>query len=260
MKLSIIIPVYNEAGCVPETTAQLRSTLNYLRKTYDVEVIIVDDGSRDNTAHLLEQAHLPDTRVIAHPNNQGVGAALRTGFEHSTGDIIVTTDFDGTYPFSAIPQLIARMIVTQADIAVASPYHRNGSTRESTGHHIVLEAGISLMYRTLVNRRIHTWTSLFCAYRRHVLERLTIREGGAIASTELLVGATRARFKVVEIPVSLRQRPAGRSRTRAVRLIFSHFTYMVQLPVLRRSRRPQTRIKLAAPVGVNITPPTINEN
>jgi dolichol-phosphate mannosyltransferase len=248
MKLSIIIPVYNEAGCVPETVAQLHSTLNYLRKTYNVEVIIVDDGSTDNTAELLRQANLPNTQIISHVENQGVGVALRTGFEHSTGGIIITTDFDGTYPFSAIPQLVARLVVAQADIAIASPYHRNGSTREATGHHVLLDAGISLLYRTLVNRQIRTWTSLFCAYRRHVLERLTISEGGAIASTELLVGATKARFKIVEIPVNLQHRRAGRTRTNGVRLMLSHLAYIAQLPMLRPSRL-QKRIKLAAPVS-----------
>jgi dolichol-phosphate mannosyltransferase len=260
MKLSIIIPVYNEAACVPETTDLLRSTLNYLRKTYKVEVVIVDDGSTDDTADLLRQADLPNTQIISHAENQGVGVALRTGFENSTGDIIITTDFDGTYPFTAIPQLVARMVVDQADIAIASPYHRNGSTRESTGHHVLLEAGISLLYRTVVNRQIRTWTSLFCAYRRHVLERLTIREGGVIASTELLVGATKARFKIVEIPVNLRKRPAGRSRSNAIRLMFSHLAYIMQLPMLRPSRL-QKRIKLATPISSpSIPAPVIKEN
>jgi len=257
MKLSIIIPVYNEAGCVHEISELLRSTLNYLIKTYDVEMILVDDGSRDNTAALLRQAQLPNTTVILHDENRGVGAALRTGFEHSTGDIVITTDFDGTYPFSAIPQLVARMVIDQADIAVASPYHRNGSTRESTGHHVLLEAGISLLYRVVVNRQIHTWTSLFCAYQRHVLERLTIREGGAIASTEILVGATRARFKIVEIPVQLRKRHTGRSRTNGLRLMLSHLAYIAQFPVLRlspRARRLQTSIKLAARQPIAVPP------
>lgn len=263
MKLSIIIPVYNEAACVPETTGLLRSTLNYLRKTFAVEVIIVDDGSQDATAALLREARLPDTQIISHEYNQGIGVALRTGFEHSTGDIIITTDFDGTYPFMAIPQLVARMLVDQADMAIASPYHPNGSTRESNGHHVLLEAGISLLYRTLVNYQIRTWTSLFCAYRRHVLERLTIREGGAIASTELLVNAIRARFKIVEIPVNLRYSGAGRSQTNATHLMLSHLSYIVQLPMLRlmpRARRLQTRIKLASPISTQIPTPVIKEN
>ncbi len=263
MKLSIIIPVYNEAACVPETTDLLRTTLNYLRKTYAVEVIIVDDGSQDNTVELLRAANLPDTQILAHEHNLGVGMALRTGFENSTGDIIITTDFDGTYPFSAIPQLVARMSVDQADIAIASPYHRNGSVRESNGHHVLLDAGISLLYRTFVNYQISTWTSLLCAYRRHVLERLTIREGAAIASTEILVGATQARFKIVEIPVSLRQSQGGRSHTNGLYLMFAHLAYIIQLPMLRlspRARRLQTRIKLAAPISTQIPVPAIKEN
>src|SRR5688572_30637396 len=94
MKLSLVIPVYNEADGVPQTAAQIHSTLHYLRTQHDTEVILVDDGSTDATRPMLEAAFRtdPQVQIIAHDQNRGVGSALATGFEHATGDIIITTD------------------------------------------------------------------------------------------------------------------------------------------------------------------------
>src|SRR5690606_24959852 len=108
MNLSLVIPVYNEAGGVEETARSLRCVLAYLRQSHQVELILVDDGSRDRTPELLRAAFSddPQVHVICHQRNQGIGAALRTGFQHATGDVVITTDFDGTYAFSIIPQLL----------------------------------------------------------------------------------------------------------------------------------------------------------
>lgn len=247
MKLSLIIPVYNEAACVTDSAAQLRSALGYLRKTYHIEVILVDDGSHDGTSSMLKAAFadVTDVKIVSHVSNRGVGAALRTGFDHADGDVIITTDFDGTYPFNAIPQLVARMIVDQADIVIASPYHPNGSVNHSTGHHVILEGGVSLLYRLFVNRHIHTWTSLFCAYRRYVVERVPLNSDNALASTELLVRAIHAGYKVSELPLNLHERVSGRSRMSAIKLTFAHILHLSRLPGFALNKRAQ-RMKTAA--------------
>jgi dolichol-phosphate mannosyltransferase len=247
MKLSLIIPVYNEAACVTDSAARLRSALGYLRKTYNIEVILVDDGSQDGTQRMLNAAFadVADVKIISHIANQGVGAALRTGFDHADGDVIITTDFDGTYPFNAIPQLVARMIVDQADVVVASPYHPNGSVHHSTGHHVILEGGVSLLYRLFVNRHVHTWTSLFCAYRRYVVERVPFNSDNALASTELLVRAMHAGYKVSELPINLHERASGRSRISAIKLSFAHILHLSKLPGFALNKRAH-RVKTAA--------------
>jgi dolichol-phosphate mannosyltransferase len=238
MKLSLIIPVFNESDCVAESAANLLSALTYLRTTYSID-ILVDDGSRDNTANLLNQAfaEIPDVKIISHAQNHGVGAALRTGFFHATGEILITTDFDGTYPFSTIPQLVARIIVDQADIVVASPYHPNGSIQRSTGHHVFLDGGMSMLYRLMVSSRVYTWTSLFVAYQRHVVERIPLNSNSALVGTELLVKAIDAGFKVSELPLNLQQRASGRSRSSALKLTLAHVGYLAQLPMRVVGRR-----------------------
>lgn len=247
MKLSLIIPVYNEAACVTDSAARLRSALGYLRKTYEIDVILVDDGSQDGTPRMLNAAFadIADVKIVSHTANLGVGAALRTGFDHADGDVIITTDFDGTYPFNAIPQLVARMIVDQADIVVASPYHPNGSIHHSTGHHVILEGGVSLLYRLFVNRHIHTWTSLFCSYQRYVVERVPFNSDNALASTELLVRAMHAGYKVSELPINLHERASGRSRMSALNLAFAHILHLSRLPGFALNKRAQ-QMKTAA--------------
>ena len=102
-----------------------------LSARFTVETLFVNDGSRDQTEALLNDTFKdnPNVRVVSHETNRGLGAALRTGFKHATGDIIVTTDFDGTYDFANIPQLIDQLLDEKVDIVTASPYHPQGTRR-----------------------------------------------------------------------------------------------------------------------------------
>ena len=233
MKLSLVIPIYNEAEGVTRTAQQLSSTLTYLRNNHDVEVILVDDGSQDATAARLEAAfaHMPGITIISHERNRGIGAALRTGFAQASGDVIITTDFDGTYPFYTIPQLVARLTVDHADAVIASPYHPHGSIRDAAGNTMRLGRAASLLYRIIVSPRIYSWTSLFAAYRREALGKVTFESSGALASTELLVNLVRGGFRVEEVPFNVQRRTFGRSRITTLRLIIEHVPYLLRLPV-----------------------------
>ena len=103
--LSVVIPAYNEERGI-ETIVQrvldVRGDLETVGVT-DLELIVVDDGSKDRTAALVNSR--PDVRLIQHPKNRGYGAALKTGFENATGDLIGFLDADGTYPPEYFPQL-----------------------------------------------------------------------------------------------------------------------------------------------------------
>src|SRR5690606_13209363 len=173
------------------------------------EVILVDDGSTAATRPMLEAAFRtdPQVQIIAHDQNRGVGSALATGFEHATGDIIITTDFDGTYPFSSIPQIVARMQIGKVDMVIASPYHPHAPVNGFAP----LSRSLSLLYRLMVDWRIHSWTSLFCAYRRDMLKRIPMKQHRTLAETELLVSAVLRGYRVAEMPVSFTRRTFGHS-------------------------------------------------
>lgn len=234
MKISLVIPAYNEAESAPHTVEKLRAALEYLpknRNVESVELIFVDDGSRDNTAQILRDTFKdnPDVRVVSHEVNRGLGAAIRTGFQNATGDIIITTDFDGTYSFNTIPQLLSRMIVDQTDIVTASPYHPNGSVEGVPRYRLMFSMGASLLYRLLVNWKIYTWTALFRAYRRPVIEAITFDSNDFLAGTEILVKAIQAGFTVSEFPTTLRVREFGQSSIKIARVTWLHMKFQMRL-------------------------------
>ncbi|NWG18489.1 MAG: glycosyltransferase family 2 protein [Chloroflexi bacterium] len=231
VKVSLVIPAYNEAEGVMQTADAVRSVVAYLRKKYDVEVVFVNDGSKDNTAELLqaEFADDPTVRVVSHERNRGLGAAIRTGFQHATGDVIITTDFDGTYPFSTIPQLLSKLIVERVDIVTASPYHPQGHVEGVPRYRLLFSFGASLLYRILVSWRLHTWTALYRAYRRHVVESVSFESDDFLAGTELLVKACRAGYTVSEFPTTLHVRTFGQSSIRIARVTMSHLKFQTRL-------------------------------
>jgi dolichol-phosphate mannosyltransferase len=246
MKISLVIPAYNEAEGVSETAEKINKILVWLRKQYEVELIFVNDGSKDDTETLLKAAFAddPDVKVVSHTVNRGLGAALRTGFSHVTGDIVVTTDFDGTYHFNTIPQIIAHLLVYNVDVVTASPYHPRGGVEGVPGYRLLFSYGASLLYRLLVSWKVHTWTALFRAYRREVVEKISFESDGFLAGTELLIKAIQAGYSVSEFPTVLHVRTFGQSSLKIYRVTRAHMKYQLQLlfsgAARRRLRRSPT--------------------
>lgn len=231
-RVSLVIPAYNEAESVVHTSRSLQPVLDHLSNIYSLEVILIDDGSVDSTYDLLQQHFGQDhrVRVLRHQQNRGLGAAIRTGFSHATGEIVVTTDFDGTYPFACIADLLALM-KDDVDIVTASPYHPDGGVEGVPRYRLLFSYGASLLYRILVNWKIHTWTALFRAYRRPVVERITFTSDDFLAGTELLVYAQQAGYRIVEFPTVLHQRSFGQSSIKIARVTWAHLRF--QFYILR---------------------------
>jgi dolichol-phosphate mannosyltransferase len=230
-KLSLVIPAYNESEGVQQTAGALRPVLETLAKNYTVEVVFVNDGSRDNTAELLKAEFEGDTRVrvVSHEINKGLGAAIRTGFQNASGNIIVTTDFDGTYPLATIPHLLAQMKTDECDLITASPYHPLGKVEGVPGYRLVFSFGASLLYRLLVKWRIYTWTALYRAYRRQVVDSITFESDDFLAGTEILVKAIQSGFKVTEFPTTLHVRTFGQSSIKIARVTRNHLRFQGRL-------------------------------
>ncbi|MBN1284722.1 MAG: glycosyltransferase family 2 protein [Anaerolineae bacterium] len=231
MRVSLIIPAYNESEGVSQTTQALAPVLARLRERYETEIVFVDDGSTDTTARQLEEVYRDDAgvRIVPHGVNRGLGAALRTGFAHAGGDIVVTTDFDGTYAFSNIPALIQKLLDDGVDIVTASPYHPEGRVEGVPGYRLLFSFGASLLYRLLVRWGVHTWTALFRAYRRPVIEAISFESDDFLAGTELLVKALRAGFAISEFPTILRVRTFGQSSIKIARVTRAHLKFQLRI-------------------------------
>lgn len=239
MKLSIVIPCYNEATNVPGLKNDLWPVVQDLKSTGrwpEVEVIFVDDGSKDNTIDLLTQefGQESEVRLVRHPQNRGLGAALRTGFDASTGDVVLTTDSDATYAFTEIAPLLDRL-TTNVDIVTASPYHPDGGIDNVPRYRIFLSKGASALYRVLVNPRLHTYTSMFRAYRRPVLLAARHDHNGFLGVTEILVRAMLNGAKVAEHPCRLRVRRYGQSKAKVASITRSHLRFQRQVLFYRLS-------------------------
>ncbi len=242
MDLSIIIPCYNEADNVTPLRDDFFPVVRELARTRTVEVIFVDDGSRDGTWNALTTAvgdyrtQNISVRFERHAVNRGLGAAIRTGLAAARGDVLVTTDSDATYKFSAMPSLLAHLS-KDIDIVIASPYHPAGGVANVPGYRLVLSQGSSLLYRLLVDWNIHTYTSLFRAYRRRVIERVSFQSNGFLAGTELLVNAMLAGYCVAEYPTVLHSRAHGTSKAKLMRTIQAHLRFQAQIFLRRLNHR-----------------------
>ncbi|HRW09664.1 MAG TPA: glycosyltransferase family 2 protein [Caldilineaceae bacterium] len=246
MDLSIVIPCYNEIATIGKLREELLPVLTLLvqpNKSHlidatlgdvhpTVEVIFVDDGSRDNTFFALldafGDAELPGLtfQFTQHRVNQGLGAALRTGFDLAKGAVIITTDCDGTYRFAEIPKLLARL-TPEVDLVTASPYHPDGAVDGVPSYRLLLSRGSSAIYRMLADRRVYTYTALFRAYRREVIETVPFHATGFLAGTELLVNAIRMGYRVAEYPTVLHARRFGVSKAKIAQTVQAHLGFQM---------------------------------
>lgn len=230
MDLSIVIPCFNEADNVDVLARELGPVVEQLRRDRTVELVLVDDGSTDGTGDLLERlfASDPSAKVVRHGRNRGLGAALRTGFGLASGEVVVSTDSDATYPFPLILQLLD-LLTPGVDVVTASCYHPQGGIDNVPGYRVFLSKSASLMYRVILDWRIHTYTCMFRAYRREVLERIGFESDGFLSVTELLAKAMADGYVVRELPCTLRARRYGASKAKVARIVRSHLRFQWRL-------------------------------
>ncbi len=214
---------------------------NSTEEICSVEIIFVDDGSRDGTFARLNETFSGHNKsgvifkYLKHETNLGLGAAIRSGFTLADGDIVVTVDSDGTYKFSEIPALLA-CLIPGIDIVTASPYHPKGSVIGVPAYRLVLSRGSSLIYRFLVDWHLYTYTCLFRAYRSAVVKNIRFESDGFLAGTELLVKALLKGYQAAEFPAVLYKRRYGISKARIAQTIYSHLRFQ-RWVLLRRVRQ-----------------------
>lgn len=243
MDLSIIIPCYNESDNIPKLHNEFLPVIrNLISRNLNpasdefsfAEILFIDDGSKDGTFEKLQEyfgkegdARLK-CKILKHEVNRGLGAAIRTGFSNSTGDIILTADSDGTYKFSDIPALLS-CLQPGVDIVTASPYHPLGGVLGVPADRLILSRGSSFLYRCLVDWNIYTYTCLFRAYRAEVVKNVNFSSDGFLAGTEILVDAIQKGYRATEFPAVLSRRMYGVSKAKIVQTIIAHLNFQGQL-------------------------------
>lgn len=239
----IVLPAFNEAQGLPP----LLDALDRTRAGAPWRAVVVDDGSTDGTAAAAREAsaRLPLT-LVEHPENRGLGAALRTGLEYAcreaaAGDVVVTMDADNTHRPEQIPAMLGA-VAAGADVVIASRYVHGARQAGVPAHRTLLSAGVGLLLRLRFGLPgVRDYSCGYRAYRAALLQRAlaaygpTLIEGrGFVVMTELLVKLSPLRPRIVEVPLDLHyDRKVGGSKMPAARTIAGYLRL-----VLARAPRP----------------------
>lgn len=251
--VSVVVPIFNEEEGVQQLKNKLLQLRGLLSSDHELEFVFVDDGSRDNTVAALNREFEKESvpfRVVEHGVNRGVGAAFRTGFRVAEGAYICTIDADCSYSPEGLKLLLTTLRVTGNDIAVASPYHPDGGVEGVPAWRLILSKGCSALYRKLSPLKLYTYTSIFRVYRADVVRRVPFTSDGFVSAAEILIGAGRRGYTVVEVPMILRARTVGRSKMKVARTTMAHlkmlFGFVVPSPASSApGRRPAAAITKA---------------
>jgi len=200
----VIIPAYNEVESLPVTLDELRSQATTL------DVLVVDDGSRDETGRVCRERGVP---VVRHAVNLGVGAALQTGFRYALSrgyDIGVQFDADGQHDPRFLEALLAPVRSGAANVAIGSRYVASSGYRAPRMRRMGMLV-FSAIVRLALRQRVTDTTSGFRAYARAVMEVCQHEFPKDFPDAPLLIALARRGFRLVEVPVSMRERIGGRS-------------------------------------------------
>ncbi len=196
MKLSVIIPVYNEVDTIEEIVERVRQV------SIEKEIIIVDDGSTDGTRSRLKNiSDNKNVKVLLHDHNKGKGTALRTGFGASTGDVILIQDADLEYDPREYPILLSPIIEGKADVVYGSRF-LGGPHRVLYFWHYVGNKWLTLLSNALSNLNLTDMEVCYKVFKREVLKDLTIRSNRFGFEPEFTMKIAKRRFRIYEVPIS----------------------------------------------------------
>lgn len=214
--ISIIVPLFNERENVLTYNDRLFPSVDAIGKEFGepIEYIMVDDGSRDDTLKILQQIQEKrrDIVVVSHGRNRGMGAAIKTGIDHSKGDLIVTIDSDLTFRPHDIHTLVKAYRETAADCVSGSPYLEKHLMKEVSIHRLGISKSVNLLYRLLLGDGITCVSPIFRLYKRTVLDELTIESNNFEINAEIISKLIIKGKRIVEVPVELHKREHGESK------------------------------------------------
>jgi glycosyltransferase involved in cell wall biosynthesis len=203
--VSLVVPAYNEAAMLVENLTRLYEYMKSLDHEYAWEIIVVNDGSVDETGKLAESvaATREQIRVMHHRQNLGLGQAFRTAFRHCRGSYVVTLDMDLSYSPQHIEKLLSSITNSQAKIVVASPYMEGGQISNVPWIRRRLSIWANRFLSFASRGRLSTLTGMVRAYDGQFLRSLNLRGAGMEINPEILYKATLLRAEVREIPAHL---------------------------------------------------------
>jgi len=231
--VTIVVPVFNEALNVAFLRATLRRLRERLADRYRIEVIVVDDGSTDETVARVRElfAGVPDFTLLEHGHNRGIAGAMMTGIRAAASELVCTIDCDCSYD----PDILEHMLpmALDADLVTASPYHPEGRALNVPRWRLALSQNLSRAYRQLVGAELHTFTSCCRVHRKSVFAPMALEHEDFLGVAEMLLRAGLDGRRVVEFPATLESRLFGQSKMQTARVIRGHLGLLRELAVKR---------------------------
>jgi len=227
--VSILLPAFNEAMIIEENLTRLCRHMESLETQYRWEIIVVNDGSRDETGALAEQFSKSNSNihVLHHVKNYGLGQALKSGFNQCRGDYIVVLDLDLSYSPDHIEKLLARIRQTRAKVVVTSPYTKGGLVSNVPWLRRTLSVWANRFLSQAANCNVSTLTGMVRVYDGRFIKSLDLKSVGMEVNPEIIYKGLLLKARIEEIPAHLDWKlqqtvgPRRKSSMKVMRHIFS---------------------------------------
>ena len=194
MKLSILIPIYNERATILEIIKRVQAV------EFDKEIIAIDDGSTDGTCDLLPPIEKDGVIVLYHKRNQGKGAAIKTGIARATGDIIVIQDADLEYDPRDYKQLVTPIVEGRAKVVYGSRFM--GPRMAMFFWHMLANKALTLMTNILYDAILSDMETGYKAFRADVIKGMRLRSRRFDFEPEVTAKVLKKRIRIFEVPIS----------------------------------------------------------
>lgn len=198
MKLSVVIPCYNERSTIETVVAAVNASV-----IEDKEIIVVDDCSNDGTRDILKEKIEPlVSKVVYHEVNQGKGAALRTGFKSATGDIVIIQDADLEYDPKEYPKLLQPILDGKADVVYGSRFAGGESHRVVYFWHMMGNEFLTFLSNMFTNINLTDMETCYKVFKKEIIDQIEVEENRFGFEPEITAKVARMKVRIFEVGIS----------------------------------------------------------